>query len=67
MVPMIPAGSAPCFSATVMYMARRMAAVELMVMDVDTFPRGMLSNRFSMSSRESMATPTLPTSPMARS
>ena len=42
-----------------------MAAVALMVMEVETFSSGMLSKRVSMSSRESMATPTLPTSPRA--
>ena len=45
--------------------ARRIAAVELMVMEVETFSSGMPSKRVSMSSSESMATPTLPTSPSA--
>ena len=39
--------------------------MELMVIDVETFSSGMLSKRVSMSSMESMATPTLPTSPRA--
>ena len=43
-----------------------MAAVELMVMDVETRASGMPSNSVSMSSSEQMATPTLPTSPRAR-
>ena len=38
----------------------------LMVMEVDTLSRGMPWKRRSMSARESMATPTLPTSPWAR-
>src|SRR2546422_7783321 len=37
-----------------------------MVMEVETFSRGIPSKRVSMSSSESMATPTLPTSPCAR-
>jgi hypothetical protein len=36
-----------------------------MVIDVDTLSSGMPSNRARMSSMESMATPTLPTSPWA--
>jgi len=36
-----------------------------MVMDVETLSRGMPSRRVSMSLSESMATPTLPTSPAA--
>ena len=60
------AGVTPCFSATAMYMARRMAAGALMVMEVLTLSRGIPSKRISMSSSESMATPTLPTSPWAR-
>jgi hypothetical protein len=37
----------------------------LIVIDVDTSSRGMPSNSTRMSSIESMATPTLPTSPAA--
>src|SRR5512137_1997917 len=55
----------PFFSATTMYMAKRMEAGGLMVMDVVTLSRGMPSNRISMSLRVSMATPHLPTSPFA--
>ena len=36
-----------------------------MVMDVETWSSGMPSNRMRMSSIESIATPTLPTSPEA--
>jgi hypothetical protein len=42
-----------------------MAAVALMVIDVDTLSSGIPSSRTSMSSRLSMATPTRPTSPIA--
>jgi hypothetical protein len=40
-----------------------MDAGPLMVMDVETTPGSMPSNRSSMSRRESIATPHLPTSP----
>ena len=43
-----------------------MAAVELMVIDVETLSSGRSFNRRRMSSSELMATPTLPTSPSAR-
>ena len=43
-----------------------MAAVELIVIDVETSPSGMPSRRTAMSPIESIATPTLPTSPRAR-
>ena len=41
-------------------------AVELMVIDVVTVSRGSPPSRMRMSSSESMATPTLPTSPSDR-
>ena len=65
MVPLSFAVSAPCFFATAMYMARRTAAVELIVIEVLTLPSGMPSNSVSMSSRLEIGTPTLPTSPCA--
>jgi hypothetical protein len=40
-----------------------MIAVALMVIDVETRSSGMSENRVAMSSIESMATPTRPTSP----
>ena len=55
--------SAPCFSATAKYIAQMTAAGELMVMDVVTLERGIWSNKTSMSARELIATPHLPTSP----
>ncbi len=57
----------PCLSATAMYMARSTAAVELIVIEVDTLSSGIPSKRISTSRSVSMATPTLPTSPSASS
>jgi hypothetical protein len=48
-----------------MYNASRMMAVALMVIDVETRSSGIPSNSPAMSSIESMATPTRPTSPAA--
>src|SRR2546430_11819084 len=42
-----------------------MAAVALIVIDVDTRSSGIPSNRSAMSSTDAMETPTLPTSPNA--
>jgi hypothetical protein len=42
-----------------------MTAVALMVIEVDTLASGIASKSASMSSMESIATPTLPTSPSA--
>ena len=55
--------STPCFSATARYMAKRIGAVELMVIEVVTSPSGIPSKRTSMSARVSTATPHFPTSP----
>ncbi len=44
-----------------------MAAGALIVIDVETSSSGMPSNSTSMSASESIATPTLPTSPSALS
>ena len=57
----------PCLSATATYMATRIGAGALMVIDVETRSRGMPSKTVSMSASESIATPTWPTSPAARS
>ena len=65
-VPLSLSGVTPCFSATAMYIARRTEAGALIVMEVETLSRGMPSKRISMSARESIATPTLPTSPWER-
>src|SRR5260370_505783 len=48
-VPEIFFQSAPCFSATARYIAQMTAAGELMVIEVVTFARGILSNSTSMS------------------
>ncbi len=56
----------PRSSATTMYMASNVEAVALIVMLVETRSSGMPSNSTFMSSTVSMATPTRPTSPMAR-
>jgi len=56
----------PTPSATATYMASRIGAGELIVIDVVTRPRSMPENSVSMSSRVSTATPARPTSPRAR-
>ena len=61
-VPRIWSAGTPCFSATATYMASRIAAVPLIVNDVDTLPSGMPSKIASMSASVSIATPTRPTS-----
>ena len=61
-VPSSTAAGTPWRSATAMYIASRIAAVALMVMDVVTRSRGMPSSSTSMSRSESIATPTFPTS-----
>ena len=47
------------------YKARRIAAVALMVMDVETDSRGMSLNNLIISSGVEIGTPTLPTSSKA--
>ena len=54
---------APCRSATTRYIAKIMAAGELMVIEVVTSPSGMASNSASMSASEATDTPHFPTSP----
>ena len=56
----------PRSSATTTYIASSVAAVALMVMLVETRSSGSSSSSACMSSTESMATPTRPTSPSAR-
>jgi hypothetical protein len=60
--PTLPKGT-PCFSATARYMARRIAAGELIVIEVVISPTGIPSKSVSMSASESTATPQCPTSP----
>ena len=57
----------PCLSATATYIATRTGAGALIVIEVETRSSGMPSNTVSMSASESIATPTWPTSPAARS
>ena len=65
-VPVSLAVSQPERRAAVTYKARRMVAVVLMVMEVETSSSGMPAKSRSMSSMESIATPALPTSPAAQ-
>src|SRR5678810_11051 len=53
----------PCFSATTRYMDQRTVAGALVVMEVLILSSGIPSKSTSISARESMATPHLPTSP----
>jgi hypothetical protein len=55
----------PRSRATERRSARRMAAVELIVIDIDTRSSGRPSVRRRMSSMVAIATPALPTSPRA--
>ena len=55
--------AAPCCSATTRYIAKIIAAGELIVIDVVMSPRAMPSNSASMSASEVTLTPHLPTSP----
>ena len=55
----------PAFRATATYIASRIGAVALIVIEVEMRSSGMPSNSISMSRSESIATPTRPTSPSA--
>ena len=66
-VPPTRSSGTPCFFASATYIARRIGAVALMVMDVVTSPSGIPAKSRSMSSRLEMDTPTRPTSPATRS
>src|SRR4030043_1434461 len=63
MVPFSLSGEIPCFSATAMYMAKSTVAGAFMVIEVLTLSRGIPLNNISISFKESIATPTFPTSP----
>ena len=65
-VPLSCARAIPRSSATTMYIASSVAAVALIVIDVETLSSGMPSSSTCMSSTVSIATPTRPTSPSAR-
>ncbi len=64
-VPVSWCAATPCSSATSWYSRSSRAAGALIVIDVDTLSSGIPPNSTRMSSIESMATPTLPTSPCA--
>ena len=66
-VPEIVPRATPCLSPTATYIATSTGAGALIVIEVEIRSRGMPSNSVSMSASESIATPTLPTSPAARS
>ena len=63
MVPQSFARETPRSSATTMYIASSVAAVALIVIDVETLSSGISSSSTRMSSTVSIATPTRPTSP----
>ena len=65
-VPPIRSALIPCRFPTATYMASRIVAVALMVIDVVTSPRGMPSKSRAKSSSELIDTPTFPTSPATR-
>ncbi len=62
-VPLNLSALTPCFSATAIYIASNTEAGAFIVMDVLTLSKGIPSNKISISFSESIATPTLPTSP----
>ena len=53
----------PLLSAIAITKANKIAAVELMVIDIDILSRGIPSNKESISSIQLIGTPTFPTSP----
>ena len=55
--------SSPRFFASAMYIASRIQADGLIVIDTEMFSRSMPSNSASMSASVSIATPSRPTSP----
>ena len=63
MVPRISSDETPCSSAMMIYIASRIIAGALIVMDVDTLSNGIPENNSLMSSNVEIDTPTLPTSP----
>ncbi len=63
MVPDSCCQSTPCCSATTRYIAKMMAAGELIVIDVVMSPRWIPSKSRSMSASDAMLTPHFPTSP----
>ena len=64
-LPVSALGRTPCSSAATMYVITSSTA-PFTVIDTDIRPSGIPLKRISMSSTESMATPTLPTSLVTR-
>ncbi len=64
-VPVILSPAIPLSSATIWYISSSSAAGALIVIEVETSSSGSPSKSRCMSSTESIATPTLPTSPWA--
>ena len=64
-VPVSFARGTPCSSPTTTYIASRIAAVALIVIEVETRSSGISRKSSARSSTVSMATPTRPTSPCA--
>ena len=64
-VPVSLSAATPCRSPTTRYRPRRIDAVALMVIDVETRSSGMPSSSAAKSSTDEIDTPTLPTSPYA--
>ncbi len=62
-VPPMRASGTSCFFATAAYIARRIAAVALIVIEVVTLSSGMPAKSCSRSARLEIDTPTFPTSP----
>ncbi len=65
-VPVSSSGRTPCFSPATKYMARRTWAGAFIVMEVEIPPMSLPSKSHSMASKESPATPSVPTSPRDR-
>ena len=66
MVPFSFDRGTPCSRATRTYNASKTAAVELIVMEVDTLSKAMPAKSLRMSTSDATDTPTRPTSPAAR-
>ncbi|SRR5260370_11053635 len=62
MVPVSLSRATPCLSAQATYIARMIAAVPLIVKDVEILDKSMPLNRISISDRFDSDTPTLPIS-----
>ena len=63
MVPEILSIETPCSSATTAYIANKIIAGALIVIEVDTLSSGIPANNSRISSSVDIDTPTFPTSP----